>query len=350
MSIEKISGIAEASIEKLIGISNSSVQKVNGIDMDAPIYPVSYYKARSSGLTQTVNVADRDGAHFIRGGIELAQGASATLASFSLTCESGVPVSVISGETWDIKQRTAAGGIPAEADRNAWTLSCTVAGTEVRTQTSSSYSYGEYYTDNTIFNTQASSVTVAQTVSVDSSGHADTVFQVGNYVLRAASFKEGTGGPALVAQNIQIDTDSASTSWTPLQDGIGTSYIDIAGDGSAVSVVNTAWDAASDNYLRRLKDDQRILVVGYFMAHRTDGSGGTRTFSLNVGGTGAITASSSAAPYEAQIQFSGLEDSAGESSVYGDVAATVTCSSGGGAFKGSFANFNWQVTSGTGSA
>jgi hypothetical protein len=154
----------------------------------------------------------------------------------------------------------------------------------------------------------------------------------------------------LVAQHIQIDTDSASTSWTPLQDGIGTSYITVAGDGNAVSVVNTAWDAASDNYLRRLKDDQRILVVGYFMAHRDDGSGGTRTFSLNVGGTGAITASSSAAPYEAQIQFSGLEDSAGESSVYGDVAATVTCSSGGGAFKCSFANFSWQVTSGTGSA
>ncbi len=98
MSIEKISGIAEASIEKLIGIANSSVQKVNGIDMDAPIYPVSYYRARSPGLGNTVNISDRDGSHFIRGGIELAQGASATLASYSLTCESGTPVSVISGK------------------------------------------------------------------------------------------------------------------------------------------------------------------------------------------------------------------------------------------------------------
>ena len=350
MSIEKISGIAEASIEKLIGIANSSVQKVNGIDMDAPIYPVSYYRARSTGLVNTHGASGADDIHFIRGGIQLAQGGSATLASFSLTCESGTPVSVISGESWMIKQRTAAGGTPASADRNAWTLSCTVAGTEVRTQTSSSYSYNTWQTDNTIINTQAASVTVAQTVSYDSSGHADTVFQIGGYALYAASFKEGTGGPALVAQNIQIDTDGAGTGFTPLNNDMGSGYIDIAGDGNAVSVVNTAWDGASDNYFRRLKDDQRIVVVGFFTAHRTDGSGGTRTFSLNVGGTGAITASSSAAPYEAQIQFSGLEDSAGESSVYGDVAATITCSSGGGAFKGSFTHYNWQVTSGTGSA
>ena len=350
MSIAKTSTIAKADIGKINTIALSSVKKVSSIDKDAPIYPVSYYRARSPGLGNTVNIADRDGNIFIRGGIELAQGASATLASYSLTCESGVPVSVISGESWMIKQRTAAGGIPPEADRNAWTLSCTVAGTEVRTQTASSYSWSTWQTDNTIINTQASAVTVAQTVSVDSSGHADTVWQVGNYVLRAASFKEGTGGPALVAQNIQIDTDGAGTGFTPLNNDMGSGYIDIAGDGSAVSVVNTAWDGASDNYFRRIKDDQRILVVGFFTAHRTDGSGGTRTFSLNVGGTGAITASSSAAPYEAQIQFTGLEDSAGEGSVYGAVAATITCSSGDGAFKGGFTHYNWQVTSGTGSA
>ena len=260
---------------------------------------------------------------------------------------------MIGGEGWNLFQRTAAGGIPDSGDRNSFTLASTVAGTTVKTKTSTTYSSAESDADHTIINTTAASVTVAETVTVDSSGHADTVFQICNYHLAAASFKEDTNGPTVIASNWQIDPDSGGTI-TPLDSSGNSNYTDVAGDGNAVSIISEGVGNYNKYRIRRPKDNQRILVKGYFIFTRTDGSGGTRTASLNVGGIGAVVASSSASPYKVQLERTFLEDASGATGdaaiIVDDIVAQVTCSDGDGAFKVSFATMSWQVTSGTESA